>query len=164
MVLIQWASKKLTETEKKYSITEKKMLAVKWRFEHFAFELKGRKFNLITDHKALEKIKTKPEFNNARVNRLIEKIQEYVFSVDYRKGYELVSADALSRLYEKEKLGIIKNKEYTNEKSKLIKLGKWNKHVIEMHNRSYWRFDSGVLRELPEESKRKFIIFEAHER
>lgn len=36
--------------------------------------------------------------------RWIEKIQEYDFDIRYKKGEEVVSADALSRLYENEKM------------------------------------------------------------
>jgi hypothetical protein len=37
------------------------------------------------------------------VRRWIEKIQEYDFEVEYRKGEELVTAGALSRLYEEDR-------------------------------------------------------------
>ena len=68
-VPIQWASKKLTRTEERYGITEKKMLAVFWKIKKFEYELRGRKIILETDHKALEKIREKPYFENNRVNR-----------------------------------------------------------------------------------------------
>jgi hypothetical protein len=68
-VPIQWASKKLTPAETRYTITEKEMLAVLWGVKKFDYELRGRKFNLVTDHKALSFMKTKPEFANARVAR-----------------------------------------------------------------------------------------------
>lgn len=95
---VQWASKKLTITESRYSISEKEMLAILFGIEKFAYELRGRKFHLITDHKALERIRNKPEFNNNRINRFIEKLQDYDFTIEYKKGEELVDADALSRL------------------------------------------------------------------
>ena len=68
-VPIQWASKKLTRTEERYGITEKEMLAVFWGIKKFEYELRGRKFILETDHKALEEIREKPYFENNRVNR-----------------------------------------------------------------------------------------------
>jgi RNase H-like domain found in reverse transcriptase len=81
LVPIQWASKKLTPTEERYAITEKEMLAVKWGIEKFSYELRGRRFHLITDHRALEHIRNKPEFENQRINRWIESIQGYDFRV-----------------------------------------------------------------------------------
>jgi hypothetical protein len=100
MVPIRWASKKLTKTEQNYAITEKELYAVVWGMEHFSYQLKGRKFNLITDHKALEYMKNKGNFGNKRIERWIDRIQEYDFSITYKKGEEVISADALSRLYE----------------------------------------------------------------
>ena len=51
---IQWASKKLTATKKRYGITEKEMLAIVWGIGKFKYELKGRRFRLVTDHKVLK--------------------------------------------------------------------------------------------------------------
>ena len=48
-------------------------------------------------------IKDKSDFGNKRICRWIEKIQDYDFDVSYKKGEEVLSADALSRLYESEK-------------------------------------------------------------
>ncbi|ELQ74546.1 hypothetical protein, LTR Retrotransposon [Trachipleistophora hominis] len=45
------------------------MLAVKWEIQKFSYELKARKSHLITDHKALEVIRNKPEFDNNGLNR-----------------------------------------------------------------------------------------------
>lgn len=64
---IEWASKKLTPTESRYGITEKEMLAVVWGIERFSYELRDRKFVLETDHKALERMRDKPDFQNPRV-------------------------------------------------------------------------------------------------
>lgn len=100
---IRWASRKLNKAEKNYGITEKELLAVVWGITHFEYQLRGRKFSLITDHRALEFIKDKDDFGNRRMARWIEKIQEYDFDITYKKGEEVVGADALSRLYEKEK-------------------------------------------------------------
>jgi hypothetical protein len=59
---IEWASKKLTDSERRYSITGKEMLAVYRGMMEFEYELKGRRFRLKTDHKAPEAIKTKTFF------------------------------------------------------------------------------------------------------
>ncbi|ELQ76441.1 hypothetical protein, LTR Retrotransposon [Trachipleistophora hominis] len=45
------------------------MVALKWGIEKLSYELKARKFHLITDHKVLEFIRNKPEFDNNKLNR-----------------------------------------------------------------------------------------------
>ncbi|KRH93462.1 putative krab-a domain-containing protein [Pseudoloma neurophilia] len=53
---IKWASKKLTPTETRYVISEREMLAIYWGLKRFEYELRGGKFKLETDHKALLEI------------------------------------------------------------------------------------------------------------
>lgn len=53
---ISYAAKSLSETEKRYCTTEKEALAVVWGVEKFKMYLLGLKFELETDHKALENI------------------------------------------------------------------------------------------------------------
>lgn len=164
LIPVQWASKKLTDTQTRYSISEKEMLAVKWGIEKFSYELKGRRFHIITDHKALEHIRNKPEFSNNRINRMVEAIQDYDFSIEYKKGPELVTADALSRIYEEEtKKANMKKKEHT-EKGKKIVEGRLNKHVIEMDGEQFWRFDSGIVRKIPKINERNDLIIQTHEK
>ncbi|ELQ75993.1 hypothetical protein, LTR Retrotransposon, partial [Trachipleistophora hominis] len=86
-----------------YGISEKEMLAVKWGIDKFSQELKARMFYLITDHKALEVIRNKPEFDNNRLNRWCEAIQQYDFTIEYSKPVNLIKADALSIIHEKVK-------------------------------------------------------------
>lgn len=166
LVPIQWASKKLTPTEERYAITEKEMLAIKWAVEKFSYELRGRRFHLITDHRALEQIRIKPEFANNRVNRWIEFIQDYDFSIEYRKGADLVTADALSRIYEaneKDKMNIV-NKESNSIHGKKICEGKWEKHVVVIEGEQYWKFDNGIYRKIPLIETRKELVVEMHKR
>ena len=49
-----FASRALTDTEKRYSQTEKEALAIIWAVEHFHLFLFGSEFTLVTDHKPLE--------------------------------------------------------------------------------------------------------------
>ncbi|KAF9758304.1 Retrovirus-related Pol polyprotein from transposon [Nosema granulosis] len=53
---VQWASKKFTPTETRYGISEKEMYAVFWGIKRFKYELRGRKFRVETDHRALAEI------------------------------------------------------------------------------------------------------------
>lgn len=70
--------------------------------EYFDYQLRGRSFTLVTDHKAIIYLKDKYDFGNNRIARWIDKLQEYDFEIIYKKGEELASADAMSRLYELE--------------------------------------------------------------
>lgn len=54
---------------------------------------------MVMDHKALEKIRRKPYFENNRINRWI-RIQEFCFEVICNKGEELVIPGILCRIYE----------------------------------------------------------------
>ncbi|KAF9760692.1 Retrovirus-related Pol polyprotein from transposon 17.6 [Nosema granulosis] len=111
------------------------MYAVFWAVKIFEYELRDRRFKVETDHKALIEIRRKTDFNNSRINRWIEKKQEFNFSIEYRKGEEIVDADALSRVYTHEE---------EEERKKMIKtrrdkqiIGKANKHLMESEGKKY---------------------------
>ena len=52
--IVAYASRALTDVEKRYSQTEKEALAIIYGVEHFHSYLYGHEFDLITDHKPLE--------------------------------------------------------------------------------------------------------------
>jgi hypothetical protein len=97
---IAYASRKLNQAERNYGITEKEMLAAIWAMEHFQYYLKGIEFELTTDHKALEALNPKGDLKSARIHRWIDRIQNFNFTVKYRKGTENNHVDALSRSFE----------------------------------------------------------------
>ena len=66
---VAYASRSLTEVEQKYSHTETEALTVVWRCERFHMYLIGTKFDLFTDHKALEVIFTPTSKPTARIER-----------------------------------------------------------------------------------------------
>ena len=94
---ISYASETLDQTKRSYSATEKEAYAIHWAVNYFRPYIHGRRFQLQTDHKALEYIfegKTK----NQKLLRWALSIQEFDFEVVYRKGKENGNADGLSRL------------------------------------------------------------------
>lgn len=94
---VGYISRTLSKSEKNYSITEKEVLAAIWAMEKYKYYLTGKKFVLITDHKAIEELKKKREFGSARIYRWFERLERFQFEVKYREGVNMVVADALSR-------------------------------------------------------------------
>lgn len=95
--VINYASRSLSDCERRYSQTEKEALALVYACERFYNWLYGTEFELVTDHKALEYIfapKSKP---NARIERWVLRLQSFKYKAIYEKG-KLNIADALSRL------------------------------------------------------------------
>lgn len=94
---VAYASRTLSGSEKNYGITEREVLASLWAMEKFEYYLVGKRFKLVTDHKAIEFIRTKLEFGSPRIQRWFYRFQKFDFEVEYRKGTEMITADALSR-------------------------------------------------------------------
>ncbi|XP_060078268.1 uncharacterized protein K02A2.6-like [Ylistrum balloti] len=95
--VISYASKALTDVEKRYSTTEKEALAVVWACEKFRLYLQGVAFELVTDHKPLEVLYGPRSKPNAMIERWIVKLMPYNFKVVYAPGKTNIP-DALSRL------------------------------------------------------------------
>ena len=94
---VAYASRTLTDVERRYSQTEKEALAVVWACEHFHIYLYGKPFTLFTDHKPLEIIynpKSKPP---PRMERWALYLQPYQFTIVHMAG-KTNPADVLSRL------------------------------------------------------------------
>ena len=94
--VISYASRSLSDREKKYSATEKEALAVVFATDHFRAYLLGRKFTVVTDHHALRWLHSvNPK---GRFGRWVMDLQEYSFDVRHRPGNDNGTSDALSRL------------------------------------------------------------------
>ena len=84
--VVAYASRALTAVESRYSQTEREALAVVWACEHLNAYLYGSpEFTVITDHKPLEKIWTKPK-PTLRIERWGLRLQPYKFKIKYRSG------------------------------------------------------------------------------
>lgn len=78
------------------------------------------------------------------------RISEYNFTIKYRKGKELVEADALSRLYEEpEKFTVVEKRS--------------NNILVDNNSVHYWKQNNNEIKEIPQISKRATIIKEIHE-
>lgn len=94
---IAYISRCLNGAEKRYLVTEKEVLAALWAMEKFRYFLELKEFTLVTDHKAMEELKNKKDFGSHRLHRWFERLENFHYSVKYRKGKENVVSDALSR-------------------------------------------------------------------
>ena len=95
--IITYASRSLTETEQRYSQTEREALAIVWACEHLHLYIYGKPATVYTDHKPLESIFGNPSSKPPpRIERWALRLQPYQLTVHYRKG-EGNPADYLSR-------------------------------------------------------------------
>jgi hypothetical protein len=96
---IAFASRLLNPAERKYSIHEKKCLAVVWGCERFRVYLEHKEFILHTDNQALSWL-LKHVKEPGRRGRWILRLAPYKFKVVHILGKSNVVADCLTRQYE----------------------------------------------------------------
>ena len=93
--VVMYASKALSDKEKKYLSYEKEALALVWSLELFRHYLKFQAFKVITDCRSLIFLKDKAI--NARVGRWMLRLQEFEFTIKHKAGALLNDVDPLSR-------------------------------------------------------------------
>ena len=96
--LIAYASKRLPEAIRHYSITELELCGLAINIASFWHLLKRVDFDAIVDHLVLRHIiKSKAEPVTTRIKRLLELISWYSFNLYYMKGKDMILSDFLSR-------------------------------------------------------------------
>ena len=96
--LIAYASKRMPEAAKNYSITELEMCGLAMNITTFSHLLKKVDFDAIVDHLAITHImRSKAEPTTTRIKRLLELLSPYSFNLYYIKGKVMVLSDFLSK-------------------------------------------------------------------
>ena len=99
---VAFASRSLTQTERKYAQIDKEALSIVWGVKKFHVYLYGRHFTLITDHKPLTAIfhpeKGVPAMTAARLQRYALFLAGFEYDIEYKNTKEHCNADGLSRL------------------------------------------------------------------
>ncbi|PAA92863.1 hypothetical protein BOX15_Mlig004203g3 [Macrostomum lignano] len=94
---IAYYSRKMRQSESRYPITRKELLAIVDSLKYFRFYLVGKRFKVRTDHNALTWLLRQTE-QTGILGRWIERLSEFDFEIEHRSGPKHVNADALSRI------------------------------------------------------------------
>ena len=124
---ISYASRSLAKHERNYSAFLIELTGCVFGIEHFSQYLKGRRFDLLTDHKPLvEKLST---VHSKTLNRLQHIMMDYDFEIKYLKG-EIIPADYLSRnvlesidIFSEDLLSLQKQDQFCNAVTKFLHNG-----------------------------------------
>ena len=97
---ISYASRFLSDAEKKYAINELELLAVVWGLEHFRLYIYGKPITILTDHKSLEPLLKRNRSNktySARLTRWLDRLAHFDININHIAGKHLQLTDYLSR-------------------------------------------------------------------
>ena len=97
-VPIAFFSRKLSQTEKKYSAFDRKLLGAYQAVKHFRHFVEAKPFTLYTDHKPLTFALSNAAERSPRQSRHLSFIAEFTSDIQYIRGKHNVVADALSRI------------------------------------------------------------------
>ena len=126
-----YASKRMPEAAKNYSITELEMCGLAMNIAMFSHLLKKVDFDVVVDHLAITHImRSKAEPAMTRIKRLPELLSPYSFNLYYIKGKDMVLSDFLSR-----------QKTDDSNPHKLIPLSFMLRNQIDNH---FYRINSGT--------------------
>ena len=98
---MSYASRALTDTERRYAQIEKQLLAFVWSCKKFDQYIYGRDIvHIESDHEPLHAVFNKSIHQSPkRLQRMRMALQNYSLDIKYKKGRLMLIADALSRAY-----------------------------------------------------------------
>ena len=96
---VVYASRSLTEVEKRYAQIEKEALASTWACERFTDYILGKHVLIETDHKPLVSLLGSKQLNDLppRILRFRLRLSRFDYSIEHTPGKQLHTADVLSR-------------------------------------------------------------------
>lgn len=98
---IAFYSKKLNETQRRYSTYDRELLGIYLSVKQFKYMLEGRDFHIFTDHKPLTfAFRQKNEKASPRQQRQLQYISQFTTDIRHVDGKDNIIADALSRIEE----------------------------------------------------------------
>ena len=96
--VIAYGGRNFTETQQRYTVTERELLAVVFAVEKLDQYLRCKKFVIVTDHSSLQWLLSRSLSNiNARLARWVLALSQYNFTVIYKAGPTIGNADSISR-------------------------------------------------------------------
>ena len=96
---VAFASRVMTDTERRYAQVEKEALALTWACEKFSTYILGKKFMIETDHKPLVPLLGTKHLDDLppRVLRFRLRLSRFEYDIKHVPGKQLYTADTLSR-------------------------------------------------------------------
>ena len=94
--VISYGGKKLSNTEMRYSTTERECLAIIVSLKHFEHYLRGVQVTLITDHAALKWLLGQAQ-PKGRIARWVAFLQQFNYTIKHQAGKSISHVDGLSR-------------------------------------------------------------------
>ena len=96
---VAYASRSMSDTEKRYAQTEKEALTVTWSCDKFSNYILGRHSEIETDHKLLVPLLSTMNLDSLppRVLQFRLRLARYSYSIQHIPGKLLYTADTLSR-------------------------------------------------------------------
>ena len=96
---VAYASRSLSETERRYAQIEKEALAITWACDKFTMYLQGKFFSVETDHKPLVPLLSTKHLDtlSPRVLRFRLCLDRFHFSIQHIPGKHMYTSDTLSR-------------------------------------------------------------------
>jgi hypothetical protein len=98
-----WSSK-FDSAQQNYPVHDREALAIVASLKKFQAMLQGIKFEILTDHKALEHLMTQKNLST-RQARWLDALSQLDFEIRYIEGTSNILADVLSRIYSEEAKG-----------------------------------------------------------
>ena len=100
--LVAFASRFLTDCERKYAINELELLLLGalWGLDHFRYYVYGKRVNLLTDHQELQPLLNRNRAHkqfSARLTRWIDRLSHFDVNVQCPAGKNIPLTDYLSR-------------------------------------------------------------------